>query len=172
MKLLSGLSVLLVSSLCLEVLADVPAVTTPAPVIPAPASATQPPAAAPATQAHSCAEIKAFKDGLHKAINDALRYPHAVAQHPVVGVTNIAYEYFDGKVRDARITMRSGNAMLDRTALAAVKGADYASISPRIDDEPIKDLVIIIFDNTGDMDHEPMKQKAKADQDAAEDCGG
>ena len=135
-----------------------------------PASAIAEPAATPATPMHTCAEIKAFKDQLHKAIDAALKYPHAMSQHPVVGVTNIAYEYFDGKVRNVRITMHSGDEMLDRTALAAVMDADYTSISPRIDDEPIHDLVIIIFDNTGETDHEPMKKKARDQQDAAEAC--
>lgn len=149
----------------------VPAVATRATEVRAmPAAAIETPAAAPTAPAHSCAEVKAFKDRLHKAINDALKYPHAMSLHPVVGVTNIAYEYFDGKPRNVRITMRSGDEMLDRTALAAVTDADYASVSPRIDDEPIKDLVIIIFDNTGETDHEPMKKKAKAEQDAAEAC--
>lgn len=170
MKKLLRMLPLWVACFCLEALADVPAATTLAPMIPMSASAIQSPATAPVTATHSCAEIKAFKDGLHKAINDALHYPHAMAQHPVVGVTSIAYEYFGGKVRDVRITMRSGDETLDRTALAAVKTADYASISPHIDDAPIKDLVIIIFDNTGELDHEPMKKKAKADQDAAEAC--
>ena len=151
--------------------ASAPAIGTRAPTVQAiPASAIEAPAAAPTAPEHSCAEIKAFKDQLHKAIDAALKYPHAMSQHPVVGVTNIAYEYFDGEVRDVRITMRSGDEMLDRTALAAVTDADYASISPRIDDEPIHDLVIIIFDNTGETDHEPMKKKAKAQQDAAEAC--
>ena len=150
----------------------VPAVATRATEAqPMPAAAIGAPAASPAAPAHSCAEIKAFKDRLHKAINDALKYPHAMSMHPVVGVTSIAYEYFDGKPRDVRITMKSGDEMLDRTALEAVTGADYASISPRIDDEHIQDLVIIIFDNTGELDHEPMKKKAKAQQDAAEACG-
>lgn len=157
----------------LDALADAPAAATQAAaatVLPIPASAIAPPAAAP-PPAHSCAEIKAFKNRLHKAIDAALKYPHAMSMHPVVGVTNIAYQYFDGKVRNVRITMHSGDEMLDRTALAAVTDADYASISPRIDDEPVDDLVIIIFDNTGETDHEPMKKKAKAQQDAAEACG-
>lgn len=151
--------------------ASVPAAATEAaPVRAIPTSAIAAPATAPAAPAHSCAEIKAFKDRLHKAINAALKYPHAMSQHPVVGVTSIAYEYFDGQVRDARITMRSGDEMLDRTALEAVTEADYASIPSPIDDEPIHDLVIIIFDNTGESDHEPMKKKARDQQDAAEAC--
>ena len=167
-------------SVCLPGFADdpapavqaAPAVATRATEVrPIPASAIDAPAAAPTTPVHSCTEVKAFKDRLHKAINDALKYPHAMSLHPVVGVTNIAYEYFDGKPRNVRITMHSGDATLDRTALAAVTEADYAAISPRIDDMPIQDLVIIIFDNTGETDHEPMKKKAKAEQDAAEACG-
>lgn len=162
--------------ICLDARADVPVAATQAAaaptVLPMSASAIGVPAATPAFPAHSCAEIKAFKDRLHKAINAALKYPHAMSQHPVVGVTNIKYRYFDGKARDVRITMKSGDETLDRTALAAVTDADYASISPRIDDKPIDDLVIIIFDNTGEMDHEPMKKKARAQQDAAEACTG
>ncbi len=172
MKLLLRVLPALVLCVCLDASADAPAPVTQAPPVePIPASAIAAPAAAPAAPAYSCAEIKAFKDRLHKAIDTALKYPHAMSQHPVVGVTNIKYQYFGGKVRDVRITMKSGDEALDRIALAAVTDADYASISPRIDDLPIDDLVIIIFDNTGETDHESMKNKAKQQQDAAEACG-
>ena len=112
----------------------------------------------------------AFKDRLHKAIDAALKYPHTLSQHPVVGVTNISYEYYDGRVRNVRISMYSGDKTLDRVALAAVKQADYASIPSPIDDEPIDDLVIIIFDNTGESDHAPTNKKAQDQQDAAAAC--
>lgn len=171
MKLILRALSALALCVCLDAAADAPAVVTQAPPVASiPAAAIGAPAATPVVPAHSCAEIKAFKDQLHKAIDAALKYPHAMSQHPVVGVTNIKYQYFDGKVRNVRITMNSGDAMLDRTALAAVTDADYASITPRIDDESIDDLVIIIFDNTGETDHEPMKNKAKRQQDDAEAC--
>src|SRR5690348_11322868 len=109
---------LLALSICLPGFADdaapaaqaIPAVVTRATEVhPIPASAIEAPVATPTAPAHSCAEVKAFKDRLHKAINDALKYPHAMSLHPVVGVTNIAYDYFDGKPRNVRITMRSGD---------------------------------------------------------------
>jgi outer membrane biosynthesis protein TonB len=140
--------------LCLPALADVPP------------SVTQ--AATPvATPVHSCAEIRAFKDKLHKAIDAALKYPRTLSLHPLVGVTSIAYDYADGNIEDAHITMWSGEADLDRLALAAVKNADVAGITPRIDDERIHDVVIIIYDNTGDPDNADVKKGKKA-QDIAE----
>lgn len=149
---------------CPMLFADTPAADQPVDATPAPAATST------SAPVHTCAEVKDFKDQLHKAINDALKYPHAVAQHPVVGVTNVEYEYYDGKVQNVRVTMASGDAMLDRSALNAVKDADYATISPRIDDEVIHDLVIIVFDNTGEMDSH-TKKDAKKKQAAAEDCG-
>lgn len=140
-------ALILLSSLlacCLVARADDPA---PAPV----AGTVSAPAVTTATgPTHSCTEMKAFKDKLHQVITDALRYPHALALHPVVGVTNVSYDYFAGKVSNVRISMASGDKMLDRTAVAAVKSADYASITPRIDDQLIHDVVIVIYDNTSD----------------------
>lgn len=150
---------LLAMCLCLPALADAPP-----PVTQAPATVAAP--------AHSCAEIKALKDKLHKAIDAALKYPRVLSLHPMVGVTSVAYDYADGSVEDAHITMWSGEADLDRIALAAVKNADVAGITPRIDDERIHDVVIIIYDNTGDPDNADAKKGKKA-QDAAETkCNG
>jgi len=142
----------------------------------APAFADDPsvqyPDSASAAPAHSCRELKAFKDQLHKAIDAALKYPHALALHPLVGVTSVAYDYVNGSVEDVHLTMSSGEADLDRIALAAVKNADYAAITSRIDDERIHDVVIIIYDNTGDPDNADVK-KGKKQQDAAESkCDG
>ncbi|MFI4968533.1 MAG: hypothetical protein ACHQAU_07360 [Gammaproteobacteria bacterium] len=120
--------------------------------------------------AHSCAEVKAFKDKLHKAIDTALKYPRVLSLHPMVGVTSIAYDYVSGGVEDVHITMWSGEADLDRIALAAVKDADYSSITPRIDDERIHDVVIIIYDNTGDPDNTDVKKGRKARDIAAARC--
>ena len=90
--------------------------------------------------------------------------------HPMVGVTSIAYDYVSGGVEDVHITMWSGEADLDRIALAAVKDADYSSITPRIDDERIHDVVIIIYDNTGDPDNTDVKKGRKARDIAAARC--
>jgi len=133
---------------CLTAYADGP-VPAPAPVLasnPAPTAATF----STAAPLHPCSEMRAFKDRLHQAITDALRYPHALALHPVVGVTDVSYDYFAGQVSNVRISMASGDKMLDRVAVAAVKNADYASIKPRIDDQVIHDVVIVIYDNTSD----------------------
>ena len=130
--------------------------------VPAATSATLP--------VHSCAEIKAFKDKLHKAIDAALKYPRMLSLHPLVGVTSVAYDYVDGGVEDVHITMYSGEADLDRIALAAVKNADVASITPRIDDERIHDVVIIIYDNTGDPDNADVKKGKKARDIAKSKC--
>lgn len=143
--------------LCLPVFADVPAM--------------QQPDASAAASAHSCQELKAFKDRLHEAIDAALKYPHALALHPLVGVTSVAYDYVDGGVDNVHVTMSSGEADLDRIALAAVKEADYAAITPRIDDERIHDVVIIIYDNTGDPDNAIARNGRKQQDAAAAKCG-
>jgi outer membrane biosynthesis protein TonB len=139
--------------ICLPAFADLPSM--------------QQPDGATAAPAHTCQELKAFKDQLHKAIDAALKYPHVLSLHPLVGVTSVTYDYANGSVDNVRITMFSGEADLDRIALAAVKNADYAAITPRIDDERIHDVVIIIYDNTGDPDNADAKKGKKA-QDAAE----
>ena len=155
-SLLCALSLLVI---CVPALADAPSPATQA-------------AAAGVAPAHSCAEIKAFKDKLHKAIDTALKYPRVLSLHPLVGVTSIAYDYVDGGVEDVHITMWSGEADLDRIALTAVKNADYASITPRMDDERIHDVVIIIYDNTGDPDNIDAKKGRKARDMAEARCDG
>jgi hypothetical protein len=158
MKSIPCLSPLLGLLLCSPVLGD---------TLPPQAST----AAAPA-QVHSCKEIKAFKLQLHEAITAALKYPHELALHPLTGVTYVAYDYLDGHVSNAHITMYSGDGTLDRIAVAAVEDADYASITPQLDGEKIHDLVIVVFDNTGESEHSSAAKSAKKKQAAADaNCG-
>lgn len=129
---------------------------------------------APATKpAHSCAEIKAFKSKLHKLIDAALKYPQQLLERPATGVTSIAYDYLDGQVEDVHITMASGDEMLDRAALNAVKNADYGSVTRGLTGQTLHDVVIIVYDNTGQVDQVEQENRARHQQhlDHDQDCG-
>lgn len=147
--------------------ADVPAAAS----VPAAVSAA---ITAPVTRpAHSCAEIKAFKAKLHKLIDAALKYPQELQFRPATGVTSVAYEYWDGRVDDVRITMGSGDAMLDRAALNAVKNADYGIVAHGFSGQSLHDVVIIVYDNTGQVDQAEQENHARHQQhlDQDPDCG-
>lgn len=163
MKGIFGLWVLLSTDIAY---ADIPAPTS-APVavsaiIPAPAP----------SPAHSCAEIKAFKDKLHRLIDAALKYPQQLLERPATGVTSIAYDYLDGRVEDVHITMASGDAMLDRAALNAVKNADYGAVAQGLTGQTLHDVVIIVYDNTGQVDQVEQENRARHQQhlDHDQDC--
>jgi outer membrane biosynthesis protein TonB len=146
------------------------AVRAPAPASkPAPAASTSPDAVADVMDP-SCVEIKAFKDKMHAAVDAALRYPAELKFRPTAGVTIVTYDYQDGRTENPHITQWSGDGRLDRAALKAVKDADFASIRPRIGHTHIHDAVIIVFDNSANMDKNAAEQPKKKDP-AADPCG-
>ena len=113
----------------------------------------------------SCQEIKAFKDKLHVAINAALRYPAELSFQVTQGVTIVGFDYQDGKVSEVHITQPSNDGRLDRTAVNAVKNANYASITPGIGPVKLHDSVIIVFDNSANSEKNVAEQKKKDDKD-------
>ena len=147
--------------------ADAP-VPTSAPVavsVPIPAAAPKP--------AYSCAELRAFKAKLHKLIDAALKYPQQLLERPATGVTSVAYDYQDGRVDNVHITMASGDAMLDRAALNAVKNVDYGRVAQGLAGQSVHDVVIIVYDNTGQLDQAEQENRTRHQQhlDQDQDCG-
>jgi len=118
----------------------------------------------------SCDEIKAFKDKMHAAVDAALKYPAELKFRPTAGVTIVTYDYQDGRTLDPHITQWSGDGRLDRAALNSVKDADFASITPGIGHAHIHDAVIIVFDNSANIDKNTAEHEKKKDP-AAERCG-
>lgn len=107
----------------------------------------------PATAAaDSCYALAAFKKKIHDAIDAALKYPAKMAFSSAKGITTIEYDYLNGYVTNIWIRDSSGDSVLDRAAVTAVKHADYASIQPAIHNKLIHDRVFIIFDNTAILD--------------------
>jgi TonB family protein len=163
-----ALSLVLFVCMAAPALADVPPQTAAAAAVTAAAAspATQPaPASATSVMPApiTCQELKAFKDKLHKAIDAALQYPAELSFHAAEGVTIVGYDYQDSKVSGVHITQPSNDSRLDRTALKAVKNADYASITPGIGPLKIHDSVIIIFDNSANSEKGVAEQKQQQD---------
>lgn len=160
--------------------ADAPAAASTAAPASAPPSATSAPPQTSGTasasdvyavKTPSCEEIKAFKSKMHAAVDDALKYPADLKFEPAAGVTIVTYDYEDGHTLNPHITQWSGDGRLDRAALNAVKNADFASITPGIGRQHIHDAVIIVFDNSANIDKNAVEQPKKKDP-AAEPCGG
>jgi protein TonB len=86
---------------------------------------------------------------LHQAIYAALRYPAQTAYYAATGVTAIEYNFVSGHAVDVRIADSSGDKLLDRVAVSAVKDAKYPTPDPDSASRTIHDVVYIIFDNTG-----------------------
>lgn len=126
-----------------------------------PATASAPPVAAtiatvqtsvavamPSETGKACSQLDVLRAAVHRAIYAALKYPAEARYYASTGVTAISYVYLDGHVDDIHVDTPSGDRMLDRVALNAVKRADYPS-SGGLAGKPIHDVVYVIFDNTG-----------------------
>ena len=66
-----------------------------------------------------------FRDEVRAAVQAAVIYPMAARMAHVTGRAQVEFDYLDGVPSDARITVSSGNDLLDRAALAAVRMASY-----------------------------------------------
>jgi periplasmic protein TonB len=127
-----------------------PTDTTAAPVSAAmPASTALAPAGASAAPAKVCNAPVSLRGKMHQAIYAALRYPAQTAYYAATGVTAIEYDFADGHASNVRIATTSGDKLLDRVAVAAVKNAKYPAPDPDSGHRTIHDMVYIIFDNTG-----------------------
>lgn len=115
---------------------------------PGAATAATPAAAAPPAAALHCSDWERLRTEIHRAIYAALKYPAQARYYASTGVTAVEYDYYNGQVSDVHMTTSSGDRMLDRVALAAVRNAAYPS-APAFANKPIRDVVYVIFDNTG-----------------------
>jgi len=82
------------------------------------AAPPQPPRSDPGIQAR-------FEDQVRSAVQSAMRYPYAAKLAHISGRTQISFEYLNGRVSAARISISSGYDMLDNAALQAVSAAAY-----------------------------------------------
>lgn len=96
----------------------------------------------------TCNATDILKAKIHMAIHNALRYPASTAFYAATGVTTVKYIYLDGRVSDARISESSGNRILDRTALRAVKDAHYPKAPAVLNGIKIPDIIYFVFDNS------------------------
>ena len=64
-----------------------------------------------------------FAARLKAAIQAAVSYPPVAREMGLRGKTRVEFLFRDGNLRQARIVQTSGNAMIDRAALAAVTNA-------------------------------------------------
>ncbi len=85
------------------------------------------------------------------AIYKALKYPANTAFYAATGITTIRFDYLNGRVNDVHMTVSSGNGILDRAALRAVKNAQYPPASDNFHDKTITDIIYFIFDNSNHM---------------------
>jgi TonB family protein len=95
-----------------------------------------------------CSALDTLKTKIHLAIYNALKYPASTSFYAATGVTTIKYDYLNGHVNNIHMRESSGNAILDRTALKAVKNAHYPPASGILHDKKISDVVYIVYDNS------------------------
>jgi protein TonB len=126
--------------------------------------------APPADTEPTCEELKSFKAKMHAAVDAALKYPATLKFKPAAGVTIVTYDYQDGQAKNAHITQWSGDGRLDRSALAAVTDADFASITPGIGHKRIHDVVIIVFDNYKDDGGKNTKEREDKKLPDSDEC--
>lgn len=106
-----------------------PAVSNdPAPDVVSPQPAPQetpPPAAQPARPVASTIFPARFGDMVRAAVQSAVVFPMAARASHLSGRTQVAFYYQDGTITEVKITTSSGNALLDKAAVAAVNAARY-----------------------------------------------
>ncbi len=97
----------------------------PAPVTPTPPQPTT--KAAPTMPQHvRPADISiTFADKVRAAVQSAVVFPMAARAAHLSGETKVSFDYKDGVVSDAHVITTSGNAILDKSAMAAVHAAHY-----------------------------------------------
>jgi periplasmic protein TonB len=95
-----------------------------------------------------CNALETLKAKIHLAIYNALKYPANTAFYAATGVTAVKYEYLNGQAGDIHMIGSSGNGILDRAALRAVKNAQYPPASSLFRDKSITDVIYFIFDNS------------------------
>ena len=117
--------------------------------MPATIYATAPTNASPTEQRRTdCDSLDILKAKIHMAINSALQYPASMTFYAARGITTVKYVYLNGQVSSARVTVSSGNRILDRAALRAVRGAKYPAAPAAFQGVKIPDVVYVVFDNS------------------------
>ena len=93
-----------------------------------PQTTTQPvqtEAAVPAKPVPSTIFPASFGDKVRAAVQAAVVFPMAARASHLSGQTQVGFTYLDGEVSDAKVVTSSGNALLDKAALAAVHAPHY-----------------------------------------------
>ncbi|MDE2234360.1 MAG: TonB family protein [Gammaproteobacteria bacterium] len=117
--------------------------------IPAVVHAGAPASVAAADQQRAaCGSLQMLKAKIHMAIYSALKYPASMAFFAARGITTVKYVYRDGQAGDVRVSESSGNRILDRAALRAVREAKYPSAPAAFHGIKIPDVVYFVFDNS------------------------
>lgn len=93
----------------------------PPPAQAAPQAAPQPPLRPVASSVFPAG----FGDKVRAAVQSAVVFPMAARASHLSGRTQVAFYYQDGTITGVKITTSSGNALLDKAALAAVNAAQY-----------------------------------------------
>ena len=121
---------------------------------PMPATVYAAPSNAPPAEQHhnACDSLDILKAKIHMAINSALQYPASMTFYAARGITTVKYVYLNGRVSDAQVTGSSGNRILDRAALRAVRQAKYPAAPAALQGVKIPDVVYVVFDNSDLME--------------------
>lgn len=111
-------------------------------VTPPPAPQPSPPVTDPHIQAR-------FEDKVRASVQSAMRYPYAAKVAHIEGQSKVSFNYMDGVVTDAKVTISSNYAMLDTAALAAVANAVYPTPPKELTGKPLFFEVWVRFYQTG-----------------------
>ena len=100
--------------------------------MPVPPAPVKPPPPTP-VHAPDTASLKATLEAqLRSAIQAAVRYPDAARMMHLTGRALVSFQWRDGHATALRIVTSAGADVLDRAALAAVRGAAYPLPPPSL----------------------------------------
>ena len=125
--------------------AETPPVAHPDPVPDkAPAVAPPPPAQPPAS-ASTAKPSAEFEAKLRDAVQAAVRYPSAAKIMRLTGHVRLGFLYQDGVVSNPRVLVSSGQAMLDRAALAALNDTNFPAAPAELKGHALNLEIVVTF---------------------------
>lgn len=101
------------------------AVTPPTPATPSPPMPATPARPTPPQHVRPADISVTFADRVRSAVQGSVVFPMAARAAHLSGETKVSFDYRDGVVSGSHVITTSGNAILDKAALAAVHVAHY-----------------------------------------------
>jgi protein TonB len=90
-------------------------------------------------------ELALFQGRVRQAVQRAVVYPMATREMRELGRAEVSFTLRDGQREEVGLAQSSGSPLLDRAAIAAVRGASYPAAPPSAQGQAMRFLVWVAF---------------------------